>query len=237
MGQYYHTVFLEPDKKTPFTYACAHKVGCGIKLMEHSYINNALMNAALNYMWKNRDSQDFQIVWAGDYADPEQENDRTLYEMCEGLQEIPYETEHAPVRFIVNHDKKQYIDLWNCPNFTCMRAHPLALLTAEGNGRGGGDYAGTNMNLVGTWARDSLNVMDGDWNNEEKLHSDGYTELKPDFIEDYELLRTFLKSCDALTKNLNAGGSRMMDFEADRIREQVKELKAALPKKIYQRKR
>ena len=237
MGQYYHTVFLEFDKKTPFTYAYAHKVGCGVKLMEHSYIDNPLMNSVLNYMWENRDSQDFQIVWAGDYADPEQENDRTLYDMCEELQEIPYDTKKSPVRFIVNHDKMQYIDLWNCPDFVGWPIHPLALLTAEGNGRGGGDYEGTSMNLVGSWARDSLNVMDNDWNNAEKLHSDGYTELQPDFIEGYGLTRTLLKACDALTKYLGTVDGRMMDYTADEIREQVKRLVAVLPKKKYPRKK
>lgn len=237
MGQYYHTVFLEPDKKTPFAYAYAHKVGCGVKLMEHSYINNPLMNSVLNYMWENKDSQDFQIVWAGDYADPEQGNDRNLYDMCEELQEIPYDTKKSPVRLIVNRDKMQYIDLWNCPDFVGWPAHPLALLTAEGNGRGGGDYDGTSINLVGAWSRDSLYVMDDDWDNTEKLQNDGYTEVRPDFIGSYELTKTLQKTCDALTRYLGTVDGRISDSGADEIRRQLKQLSAALPKKKYPRKK
>jgi hypothetical protein len=37
--------------------------------------------------------------------------------------------------------------------------HPLPLLTAEGNGRGGGDFRGDDpQNLVGSWARDLISV-------------------------------------------------------------------------------
>ena len=36
--------------------------------------------------------------------------------------------------------------------------NPLPLLTALGNGRGGGDYSGTDEDKVGIWARDVLSV-------------------------------------------------------------------------------
>jgi hypothetical protein len=38
-----------------------------------------------------------------------------------------------------------------------MAYHPLPLLTAEGNGRGGGDYRGESP-LIGSWARDVISV-------------------------------------------------------------------------------
>ena len=34
--------------------------------------------------------------------------------------------------------------------------HPLPLLTAIGNGKGGGDYRGTCLDLVGHWACDKI---------------------------------------------------------------------------------
>ena len=37
--------------------------------------------------------------------------------------------------------------------------HPLPLLTAVGNGRGGGDYAGINADKIGSWAFDVLEVV------------------------------------------------------------------------------
>lgn len=241
MGQYYKTVFLESDKKTPIAYACAHSVNNGVKLMEHSYIDNSLLNAVLNYMWKNKDAQTFHLVWAGDYADPEEGTEDNIYALIyalsEGVAEIPYETEKPPVRFIVNVDKKQFVDLWGVPDYTRWAAHPLALLTAEGNGRGGGDYNGTSMNLVGTWARDTLTVMGTDLNAIRELQDAGYTELKPDFVEEYELIHAFEKSCKALTKALANDEAILCDSAADTTRELLKELKAALPKKKYPRKK
>lgn len=38
--------------------------------------------------------------------------------------------------------------------------HPLPLLTAIGNGRGGGDYHGTNESMVGMWAMDLLSFTE-----------------------------------------------------------------------------
>ena len=239
MGQYYKAVFLQADKKTPEAFGLAHSVDCGIKLMEHSYIDNPLLNSVLNYMLKNKDTFGwFNLVWAGDYADPEEGTDDNIYTLTgDNVPEIPYETEKPDVRFIVNIDKHQFVDLWNVPDFTFMQAHPLALLTAEGNGRGGGDYDGANMQFVGLWARDAITVMDSDWSNAQKLHDEGYTELKPDFIEEYELVRTFEKSCAALTKTLQKGEINLLDSAADRLREQVKEFKSALPRKKYPRKK
>lgn len=38
-------------------------------------------------------------------------------------------------------------------------AHPLPILTSLGNGKGGGDYAGTNMPWVGAWALHPIGVV------------------------------------------------------------------------------
>jgi hypothetical protein len=56
-------------------------------------------------------------------------------------------------RYLVNHDTRQYVDKDKAGD-----VHPLPLLTAEGNGRGGGDYRGGNEDLVGIWARDILSA-------------------------------------------------------------------------------
>lgn len=67
--------------------------------------------------------------------------------------------------YIVNLDKGLYVDLdkyaqvagftpsWDNRAWTI---HPLPILTSIGNGRGGGDYHGTNMDIVGTWAMDTI---------------------------------------------------------------------------------
>jgi hypothetical protein len=60
-------------------------------------------------------------------------------------------------RFIVNHTKKLYVDK-NLGLTGSYDFHPLPLLTADGNGRGGGDYRGDDLELVGQWARDIISL-------------------------------------------------------------------------------
>lgn len=57
---------------------------------------------------------------------------------------------------------------------------PLALLLAAGNGQGGGDYEGNNIELVGSWVKDCQSVYTVYQKSE--IPAD-YTELIPDFKE------------------------------------------------------
>lgn len=63
---------------------------------------------------------------------------------------------------LINWDKRLYVDKRLIEaDSDGFRFHPLPLLTAEGNGRGGGDFDGLDPNhLVGSWARDHLSVSD-----------------------------------------------------------------------------
>ena len=67
MGQYYHPIILSKSGAIK-GYWYSHKIGQGLKLMEHSYLNNGLCNCVENYLIKNNGAR---VVWAGDYADPE----------------------------------------------------------------------------------------------------------------------------------------------------------------------
>jgi hypothetical protein len=84
----------------------------------------------------------------------------------------------AKAKYLVNHDKKQFVDKTKVPSDSDgWRIHPLPLLTCEGNGRGGGDFRGESE-LVGSWARDIISV--------ESKKADipkGYTELIFDLVE------------------------------------------------------
>jgi len=60
----------------------------------------------------------------------------------------------TPGIFLTNHSKKTCINLAD----ELSDIHPLPILTANGNGQGGGDYHGSNMALVGFWAGDSISV-------------------------------------------------------------------------------
>ena len=59
-------------------------------------------------------------------------------------------------RYLCNSIAKEYIDLRALPlewsdDTVSVSVFPLGLLLAMGNGLGGGDYYGTNTELVGTW--------------------------------------------------------------------------------------
>jgi hypothetical protein len=71
--------------------------------------------------------------------------------MCEGKDPFVYRSVIVPYTYIVNHTKKVYVKKTG-------DLHPLPILTAEGNGRGGGDYHGPNIDMVGTWARDVISM-------------------------------------------------------------------------------
>ena len=77
----------------------------------------------------------------------------------------PEKVKERQGRFILNHDKKCYIDMeeYEKNNLTCTEDcdwhfHPIPLLTAVGNGRGGGDFHGIGEEDVGCWAGDLLEV-------------------------------------------------------------------------------
>ena len=90
------------------------------------------------------------------------------------------QTSIAPLttKYIVNHDKKQFVDKTKVPkDADGWRIHPLPLLTCEGNGRGGGDYHGKSE-LVGSWARDIISVE-----TKKADFPKDYTELIFDLVE------------------------------------------------------
>lgn len=57
-----------------------------------------------------------------------------------------------------------------------LTMHPLPLLCADGNGRGGGDYYDLNKEVVGYWAYNRIGVT----NNVKDIPND-YTELEITF--------------------------------------------------------
>jgi hypothetical protein len=71
--------------------------------------------------------------------------------MCEAKEPFVYRGDLVSYTYIVNHTKRVYVKKGT-------GVHPLPILTAEGNGRGSGDYEGQNMDLVGTWARDVISM-------------------------------------------------------------------------------
>jgi hypothetical protein len=63
-------------------------------------------------------------------------------------------------RFIHNLSKDIWIDLSTyVTKPRDLNFNPIPLLTSIGNGKGGGDYEGTHMELIGTWAGDVFEVF------------------------------------------------------------------------------
>jgi hypothetical protein len=198
MGQYYRVIFLaeKQDGSKEIIRAWIDAYPC--KLMEHSYQDDALLNFVEYLLCREGMFYRSRIVWAGDYADPEEqkkvltreeskfdskkqkeeEENSNLYQSCKEngtmLRQLRMPNGFTGGHYLVNHTKKQYVD----KRRQAGSIHPLPLLVSEGNGRGGGDYFGRNEELCGTWARDVISMEEKDG-----IPSD-YTELVCDFCEE-----------------------------------------------------
>ena len=184
---------------------CCYEHDNGAKLMEHSYVNNWYVkeyeNKLANECFGNR------FVWVGDYADSdlfslahdfiETKTINIAEEQGYYIVANHFENDYGDIKeyddfksvtdydvlvsttyeYIINFTKKMFIRIPK--RGECLTIHPLPLLCADGNGRGGGDYYGSNMELIGSWAYDKIGVAN---------------EI-PDDITD-ELVVTFQEYCD-----------------------------------------
>lgn len=165
MGQYYKIVFLDSESRPSYVIDPS-LFGYGLKLMEHSDLQSEVVNAVETFL---RDGG--RIVWAGDYADTEpviETGDayglegQNLYFLTDSMQAYDPHCSNAvnfemmPETYLINHTKNEYVHvIKNSEGPT--GPHPLVLLTAEGNGRGSGDYPHENE-YIGRWARDFISV-------------------------------------------------------------------------------
>jgi len=181
MGQYYKPVNLDNKE-----WLYSHDYSNGLKLMEHSWLLNNFVNAVETLLIKGGKWFKNRIVWAGDYADEEKNRKSNLYGLAKDSFKIsPREKEdikaikahNKKFPFIVNHDKKEFVDKSKVKKDSDdWRIHPLPLLTCEGNGRGGGDFRDKDpKGLIGSWARDTISI--------EKEKPKGFTEIKFDLVE------------------------------------------------------
>ena len=133
----------------------------------HEYIDTLVHRAAIKRGYrpnKNREGEYFN-----DYE--------TIYSNDKRLQDLTPYDELPTYKYIINYTKKQFVRI---PKETReLTIHPLPLLCADGNGRGGGDYSGTNMKAIGIWAYDRIGVS-----NEIPKHIK--TELVVTFKECYD---------------------------------------------------
>ena len=174
MGQYYYPIILNSDGKI-VVWMCAHNYNNGLKLMEHSYLGNNFVSTFEFGLSPEGPHYKSRVVWAGDYADKELDQEKNLYQMCDEYTMISPQVKETKIyRYIINHSKKQFVDKTKVPKQENFTLHPLPLLTCEGNGRGGGDYRGESP-LIGSWARDVISV--------EEVAPEGFEELVFDLVE------------------------------------------------------
>ena len=185
MGQYYKPLIV--DKNGNISTLHSHEFDNGLKLMEHSWIGNNFVNAVYILIHNNPCkvvwmgdyaddvSEDFAIQAGGKkqfnifYRSAWKRDDEISLgpEYFNGTDLSAFMTDDTKGMYLINHNKGLYIpmeeyiatnsagskdDLW-CIN-------PLPLLTACGNGQGGGDYRGINVNSVGAWAFNTLEYSD-----------------------------------------------------------------------------
>ncbi len=176
MGQYYKPIMLADNKKTVKVFLESWDYSNGAKLMEHSWQGNNFVGAFEALLYKNP-----QIVaWAGDYADPCKRRKTNLYDRCHDKLKFFTEVQlnKRESRYVINHTKKLYVDKVHTLKSPCgWKIHPLPLLTAEGNNRGGGDFRQADPNgFIGSWARNLISI--------DNVKPKGYTELIFDLIEE-----------------------------------------------------
>ncbi len=165
MGQYYRPVLKDAQEK--ITVFNRHVDGeyTLAKLTEHSWWLNEFVSTITKMLHNNPQ----KVAWVGDYC-----ND-TGTRLAVSLHEIAWgeDVDGIGVKkdelfldglFLVNHTKKCYVDCTefkkNCRDSNGWVLHPLPLLTAIGNGLGGGDYRGVNKKYIGAWCYDLIEVAD-----------------------------------------------------------------------------
>lgn len=179
MGQYYHPVIEIGDKIEAYSTHLDREYVMA-KLMEHSWFENDFVNAIAHKIYL----EPHRVAWIGDYADdviedfpnvPVQELYRTAWigkQVKEDLKSVDFTLDN---KFLVNHDLKEYISLndyrkENTSDGWCT--NPLSLLTAIGNGQGGGDFYIADkeqVQNVGIWAWNTLEITDDAPNDYKKV--------------------------------------------------------------------
>ena len=209
MGQYYYpTILREKNKRFYSEEFYSHDYDNGMKLTEHSYCGNNFVETIMAQLL----NKPGRLAWIGDYhidgdfaelnPDLPEIIEKRFYahykcftssgneDCCKGKHvryyNKPEEVKERQGRFILNHDKKCYIDMeeYEKNSLTCTEDddwhfHPIPLLTAVGNGRGGGDFHGIGEEDVGCWAGDQQEVRN--------VKTNGYRDVTEDcqFKEEY----------------------------------------------------
>lgn len=208
MGQYYKIAFKN-EATGKITFSDRNVAGQRVmaKLLEHSNHGCILMHSVVDLLSKGK----YRFAWVGDYAEPDEISESTRGEVrWEDFWFFDEKTKYNEAKeldfsfvpakpygnkFLVNWDKGLYIPLrggffrenisWTSNGKTVkysMHFNPIPILTAIGNGRGGGDYFQKGEELAGTWTWDLLSVEDAPPEGFKKLRHAKKTGKKAETI-------------------------------------------------------
>lgn len=185
MGQYYTPIIMGKRYGVQGTlYSWDYNEG--LKLMEHSYLGTDFTNAVLRKIDHQPMRIAWMGDYADDYPEDDSKK-REPYQqklLKNEFMRIFKEQDKKRIRpeplefknpedfngwYLINHTQQTYVDLgeyqqmngweeeWDGKKYR-MTVHPLPLLTACGNGRGGGDYHDCypDYDKVGKWAFDLI---------------------------------------------------------------------------------
>jgi hypothetical protein len=161
----------------------------GVKLMEHSYWTHPFCVSLAASLYCNPK----KVAWIGDYAKEEECEAATGGKGMKVIWGSRYakpfilnkEFDMDKPKYLINNTKKVFVDLVKYKkesetNNQYDIIHPIPLLTAVGNDRGGGDFhkrsAKKGYDKVGTWAGNEIYLADD--------VPEGYTEEEVAFVED-----------------------------------------------------
>lgn len=169
MGQYYRPILTNENGYERVYNRDVDGEYTMAKLMEHSWWYNEFVSTICHKIYKTPK----KVIWVGDYADDadvtNEIEETELKRLCKkawnckgyGVKKNDLYLDNL---FLVNHTKKIYLDCnaykANSTNSDNWCVHPLPLLTAIGNGLGGGDYRDINIEDVGCWANDLISIED-----------------------------------------------------------------------------
>ena len=179
MGQYYKTVLMserkdDTQKIITVDNNCGFSEYHGLKLMEHSYLNNEWTDLIAVFIYKNKCRMSHVGDYAYEYPQYVLAYNENVAKVALKVDDMCYDAGGKILnfnyrgKFLVNWTKETYVSFdeymkkgfsdWSKEVYIC----PFTLLTALGNGRGGGDYYNDypNCKRVGDWAWDVISIED-----------------------------------------------------------------------------
>ena len=157
MGQYFRSIIGDSHGLNCKVFDRSVDGECTLaKLMEHSWWLNSFCNSFAENLYKTKG----RVCWVGDYSNDDDFDfylNSSFYTptykeiwgetvKLHGSTSSDFTLDH---KFLLNHDTKEYVDLDEYKEKSADKdgwvIHPLPLLTAVGNDRGGGDFHNGNI--------------------------------------------------------------------------------------------